>query len=252
MLADNKQRLKWYADKAGARLIASEKKQLEESLSKIYGFHLVLLGEPDLSQLVDASLIPHHILVNPMAREEIERISALAGEWDAIPIASDSVDLVVLTHTFEQAQNPHEILREAYRILIPEGQILITGLNPYSLWGIWYGIKRLFGQFSPEGKMLSCNRIKDWLQLLNFQIIESKMFHFRPPLKRQNLFDKLGFVEKMGHHCWPFWAGAYTLQAVKRVIPLTPIRMKWREVDKIWQPAEGVVKPTTNIQPENQ
>lgn len=252
MVADKKQTPKWFSDPSGARLIKTEHETLTALLAQVYGYHLVFIGEPELSHLAAGSLIAHHVLLNPQVETQTSTLSILPGELDAIPIKSDSVDCVILAHTLESAQNPHEILREAYRILIPEGQIILTGLNPYSLWGLWYGTKRFFHRFSPEGKLLSCNRMKDWLQLLNFQIIESKMFHFRPPLKNEKFFTKLGFIEKVGHYCWPFWAGGYALQAVKRVVPLVPIRKKWREVEKIWQPVEGVVKPTTNIQTENQ
>lgn len=251
MLADNKLHQNWYADKAGARLVETEREKLTYFLSRVYGYHLVFLGEPDLSHLVDSSLIPHHILINPAAKAAKENISCLPGELEALPLASDSVDLVVLAHTLEHAQNPHDILREAYRVLIPEGHIIITSINPYSLWGSWYAYKRLFGKFSKEGKLLGANRMKDWLQLLNFQIIECAMFHFRPPIARENIFEKLSFLEKMGEKGFPLCAGGYALQAIKRVIPFTPVRVRWRR-EPIWQPVEGIVKPTTNLQTENE
>ena len=41
-------------------------------------------------------------------------------------------------HVLERSADPHACLREVARVLIPEGQVLITGLNPLSFWGWQY------------------------------------------------------------------------------------------------------------------
>lgn len=252
MVADKKPLQNWHQGKVGARLIATEAEKLSKILATIYGYHLIFIGDQDLSALVEVSLISHQVLVNPEARSSKTKISCLAAEFEELPIASDSVDVVVLVHILESAFNPHEILREAHRILIPEGHIIITGLNPYSLWGIWHRYKKLIRSFSPPVKLLSMNRMKDWLQLLNFQIIQGEQFHFRPPIGRGSFYEKFRFFEKMGRTCWPFWGGAYVLQAIKRVIPLTPVKPRFRKVKEVWQPQEGIPKPTTHISSERQ
>ena len=52
-----------------------------------------------------------------------------------LPIATQSIDLVVLPHVLEFADEPHQILREVDRVLMPEGRLVIVGFNPWSLWG---------------------------------------------------------------------------------------------------------------------
>jgi ubiquinone/menaquinone biosynthesis C-methylase UbiE len=52
-----------------------------------------------------------------------------------LPFAANSIDLAVMPHVLESHDNPHQILREVERILIPDGQLVITGFNPLSLWG---------------------------------------------------------------------------------------------------------------------
>ena len=47
-----------------------------------------------------------------------------------LPLASQSMDLVVMPHVLEFSKDPHQILREAERVLMPEGQIIIAGFNP--------------------------------------------------------------------------------------------------------------------------
>ena len=40
---------------------------------------------------------------------------------DFLPIESNSIDLVLLPHILEFSANPHQILREVHRVLVPEG-----------------------------------------------------------------------------------------------------------------------------------
>ncbi|MBS0287535.1 MAG: class I SAM-dependent methyltransferase [Proteobacteria bacterium] len=244
MVSEKKSHHVWYQQGAGNRFATAEHDELTKILPTLYGYHLLFLGEPGLSDLVSSSLISHRVLINPHINKESSAMSNLPGALEALPILSDSVDVVVLSHTLEQAANPHEVLRESHRVLIPEGHLVITGFNPLSLWGAWYSSKKLVGSISRQGKMLSPNRVKDWLKLLNFQIIGGRMFYFRPPIVNEKLNQKLFFMEKCGQTCWPFFGGAYTLVAVKRVIPLTPVRAKWKP-EPIWKPAEGLPKPTT-------
>lgn len=237
----------WYQEGVGIRLIEAEKEELSNLLPKLYGYHLVSLGDPGLAFLAGSSLISHRIMVNPQAGTNSRNMSQLTGALEAIPIRSDSVDVVVLSHTLEQVANPHEVLRETHRILIAEGHVVITGFNPYSLWGAWHFHKRFTGKSPRQGKMLSINRVRDWLKLLNFQIVGGRMFYFRPPVYHYGVYQKLRFLEKWGENCWPFFGGAYTLIAVKRVIPLTPIRAKKKLEKLLWQPVEGLPKPTTTV-----
>lgn len=248
MVTENVDHHEWYQSSVGAKLIDAEKKELSELLPRLYGYHLAFLGDPGLAPLVESSLISHRVVVCPEARGQHPPFSCLRGEVEAIPMLSDSVDVVVLSHTLEHVANPHEVLRETHRVLIPEGHIVITGFNPISLWGMWHAYQKMSGQIPAPGRMLSLNRVKDWLTLLNFQILGAKMFYFRPPMSQAGLHSKMAFMERWGEKCWPFLGGAYTLLAVKRVVPLTPIRPRWRLERNLWQgAAEGLPKPTTTL-----
>ena len=65
---------------------------------------------------------------------------------DFLPIETNSIDLVLLPHILEFSSNPHQILREVQRVLMPEGHVIVCGFNPRSLWGV----RGLFGR-SIEG-----------------------------------------------------------------------------------------------------
>lgn len=247
MIVKNIEHQKWFQDEMGAKLISVEKHELIKSLSKMYGYHLAFLGEPELCSLIEESPISHRILLNAKCTTRSEEIEPIQGDWDAIPLCTDSIDVVVLAHALEHVADPHEVLRESHRVLIPEGHIIITGFNPYSLWGAWHTYLKWNGKVPSEGKMLTPNRIVDWLTLLNFQIIGSSLFSFRPPFGGQQLYERLAILEKWGEKAFPFLGGAYMLIAVKRVIPLTLMRTAKYKEKRLWEGVtEGFPKPTAS------
>lgn len=81
--------------------------------------------------------------------------------------------------------------------------------------------------------------------MLDFEIIATEQFYFRPPLRNERIMQKLMLVEQLGRYCWPFFGGIYMLLAKKRVIPLTPIKMQWRS--RRHMIASGVTEPSARI-----
>lgn len=246
MVSNNSLPLRWFQEEVGKELVKAEVRELEEILPTLYGYHLVFVGESEMTHSVDSSLITHQILVNEHKRAAIGKLSYLQASPEGLPLKTESVDVVVLSHTLEHTRHPHEVLREAHRVLIPEGHLVITGFNPVSMWGLWHAWKQFRGATPSGGKMLSQARVRDWLSLLNFQIVKGGGFYYRPPLVACSLNDNLECMERWGKKWWPFFAGAYTLVAVKRVVPVTPVRAKWRLEKRLWQaPAQAIPKPTT-------
>jgi SAM-dependent methyltransferase len=146
---------------------------------------------------------------------------------EQLPLASDTVDLVVLPHTLDFSLDPHLVLREAERILIPEGRVLIVGFNPISLWGLWRGALRWRGGVPWCGRFLSYRRIVDWLVLLGFDIEYSDVCAFAPPLDSDRWARRLDRAEGLGRRVWPMLAGVYVVRAVKRVSTIRPIKSGW-------------------------
>ena len=66
----------------------------------------------------------------------------MGAEWQLrtepaqLPIASQTIDLLLLPHVLEFSAHPHQILREAERVLMPEGQSDYQRLQSFSLWGL--------------------------------------------------------------------------------------------------------------------
>lgn len=226
----------WLNLKAGSYLNETEKAVLDEVLSGLYGYHLVQIGPPKFASMVSSTLISHRVLINPQGNSNWP-CSLIRGESENLALLHDSVDVVVLTHTLELASQPHQVLREAHRCLIPEGHIVITGINPFSLWGVWTLIKRLFSKQS-SNKLISPHRVKDWLKLLDFDVRKSEMFFYRPPLSSKTMMNRLTFLESVGKRFWPILGGAYVIVGVKKIVGITPIKPKFAKKKTAWSPQE--------------
>jgi len=168
------------------------------------------------------------------------RPAAIRSRTDSLAIASDSVDAVVLPHTLEYEPEPHEILREVGRILSAEGHLIVLGFRPLSSWGL----RHLFAKDGfPPGleRMIGEGRLRDWLKLLGFEIVDARRYLFTLPLG-SSAPSSHSFFERAGQHVWPLFAGGYLMKARKRVYTLTPVRPRWRLRPKV---VGGLIEPTT-------
>lgn len=235
----------WHSLPLGRRLLAEECAQLERALPDLFGYHLLQLGHPAGADLTGASRIMHRVVMEGEPGGVGRRYHAgLIGAAQALPIAADSVDVVILPHSLEVEDEPHQVLREAERVLIPEGHLMVLGFNPWSLWGLWRMALQRGGRPPWCGRFLSTVRLKDWLALLGFDTLGVRYYFFRPPLQSEAVMQKLNFLEHVGERYWPRFAGAYLLLAKKRVATLTPIKPRWSAQRLV---RAGVAEPTTRV-----
>ncbi len=204
----------------GQHLLGEEKDYLTHSLKAHYGKHALLIGTPSQATLLQSTDIPYQMLITPLNGVAVGS-RVIGSDLHDLPILAGSMDLVLLPHTHEFIDNPRQLFLEACRIVKPEGLIVICGFNPYSLWG---GLKP-----SASSRPVPPYKIKDWLSLADFVLEEKKTFCFRPPIKQYAWYDRLQWVERAAGFCFPFLGGAYLLLARAKAIPLTPIRMKWKQ-----------------------
>lgn len=222
----------WARQKPGAWFQAAEIVQLEHVLPTLFGYHLLQVGDFYPLNYLDSSRIPHAMLMDEWLAENTPQGCGgkcpLKGSPEALPIATDSLDVVVLPHTLEFTTNPHQVLREADRILIPEGHVVILGFNPWSLWMLWRLVLGWRGKPPWCGRFISQTRMRDWLQLLGFDITQARRYFFRPPLSSEGVMKRLGFLDRLGRRWWPVFGAGYILVARKRVVTMTPIRPRWQ------------------------
>ncbi|MBI2381137.1 MAG: class I SAM-dependent methyltransferase [Gammaproteobacteria bacterium] len=209
----------WSLLPSGRALREAAAAELSELLPGLFGYHLVSLGCFSNSLPTEASPVQHQLKLG------LEPGVDLLADPADLPLTSDSVDVVVLAQLLEFHDNPHRVLREATRILIPEGHLVVTGFNPLSPWGLW----RLWHSTDPRRgrRSLSPGRVKDWLNVLGFELVEERRCFFRPPLRGEAWQHRLMPLENWGRRWMPGLGGLYTLVARKKVSTLTPIRAAW-------------------------
>ncbi|MEK6550902.1 MAG: methyltransferase domain-containing protein [Pseudomonadota bacterium] len=217
----------WFDTPLGRSLQVHELHRLRSALPTLYGTLAVQLGRLGPLDLLEACVVPTRILVG----ETVDEAGAsLLARPDEIPLATGSVDLLLLPHTLDYCEDPHGVLREVNRVLSPEGHVIVLGFNPWS----WWGLRRLFTRRPRPvpwcGQFLPLTRIKDWLRLLDFDLAQGGMMFYRPPMRRESFMERLRFLDKAGDRWWPMSAAVYLLVARKRVAGMTPLRPAWKLV----------------------
>jgi len=228
----------WFDTPLGASVLALETHLLQDALTDVFGFELLQIGRwGTAAELSKSARTQHRRWIAPDASGP----GAIRAEFEALPIATASIEAILLPHTLEHAPNPHALLREVERILMGEGHVLICGFNPLGPWGLRHLLSR--GRFPPTStRLMSEGRTCDWLRLLGFEIVDARRYLFAPPWARRVRDRGNSWLEERGPGLMPPLAGAYLVKACKRVRTLTPIRPVWHR-----QPAVvgGIAEPTT-------
>jgi len=226
-------------------MLAWEQAQMDTAVVNAFGFHALQLGLPQLHAL-RANRIAHRWFASESVVKTESNV-ALVTDFAALPFPVNSLDLVVLPHTLEMAANPHGVLREVARVLVPEGRLVITGLNPVSLWGMRqrrahlyrrFGVERMF--LPDSGECIGYLRLRDWLGLLNLDIASEQFGCYRPAFLSQTLLQKFSWMDAAGERWWPILGSVYMFIAIKRVRGMTLHT-------PLWNPAVRLAIATASI-----
>lgn len=237
----------WLDTPAGSYVRAWEQARLDALTSDIFGFNALQVGLPQIDAL-RSNRMPNKWLSDTQmpnkARDGSRPPVVVVHDFAELPFASQSLDLVVLPHVLEFAAEPHQVLREVERVLIPEGQVIITGFNPASLWAARQTCGRLSGAhfLPPHVEFISMPRIKDWMKLLNLGVNRGYFGCYAPPFTREKWLDRFSFMEQAGERWWPYLGAIYMVQAIKRVKGMRLIGPAWNK--QMAQVPQGV--PATN------
>ena len=212
---------KWLNSPPGKYILDWEQECFNRIVSNLFGFHALQIGLPQLNTLSENRMPLQAVLINPHDTKPFKNdatwhvLEGLPGE---LPFANESIDLLVLPHILEFSADPHQVLREAERVLVPEGRLVISGFNPASLWGIKQFLSSLIGNpyLPPEGQLISLIRLKDWLKLLNFSLDRGHFGCYKPPLRSESGMTRMNYLEPMGNRWWPIFGAVFLVSAVKR------------------------------------
>jgi SAM-dependent methyltransferase len=211
----------WFSTPQGSYVLDWEIAQFDSAVDDVFGFRAVQIGLPEVDFLRQNRIQFRFSLA-------LEPGAALAADPLQLPLASQSVDLLALPHVLEFHEHPHDVLREAERVLMPEGQVVISGFNTASLW-------RARQLFTPrhagspwDARFIGLLRLRDWLRVLGFELNGGAFGCYAPPFRQRLWLDRFAFMEKAGARWWPVAGGVYIIRAVKRVAGMRLVTPAWR------------------------
>jgi len=211
----------WFTSPLGRYVLERELEYVDAAVSDVFGFNAMQLGSPE-HDFLRTSRIPLRCKVATQGAVD------LRADFRDLPVASHSVDLLVLPHVLEFSPDPHQVLREVQRVLMPEGHAIIVCFNPDSLWGLRRLFSKADGQYPWHGKFIHLSRLKDWLSLLELEIVAGRTGCYLPPCAQEKWIERCRFMEKAGDRWWPVGGGVYFLHVVKRVRGMRIIMPRWR------------------------
>ena len=257
----------WTESALGHYLLEWEQQRCDEAVADIFGYHALQLGLPQLQGL-RSNRMPHRWLAlqageavadaqagkastvaqaGPQGEsaQTLDVPAALLADATALPFSESSLDLLLMPHTLGSSADPHAALREAARVLVPEGRLVISGLNPASLLGLQRGVERSAAYLPDLSLGVGYWRLRDWLRLLSFEIEAVQFGCYRPATRSAQWLDRFAFMDRLGHRCWPVLGGVYCVVAVKRVQGMRMVTPSWRGRNA----ASGMQVPVANKQP---
>ncbi len=211
----------WFTTAQGGYVLAREQGYFDRTVTDIFGYNALQLGLPE-HDFLRGNRIPLRFSGGNLPGNAVRLMCT------ELPFDSDCMDLVVMPHVLEFAEYPHQILREAERVLRPEGSLVISGFNPRSLWGLHRSLGRRDG-YPWQGQFIALHRLKDWLALLGFEVVGCRYAAYAPPFHSAKWLERFSFVEAAGERWWPVSGGMYFVHAIKRVHGMRLIKPKWNE-----------------------
>ena len=223
----------WFESPMGQQLLADQQGILDSELSNLFGYHLMQLSINRNAHLFDASRI-WNCFAAGVGEPDTSKQVGVFSDFDELPFENESIDVTILHHVLEFSDNPHQVLREASRVTIARGYIIIFGFNPFSLMGL----TKPFAQLASPGAIwrrssLRKSRISDWLQFLDCNTL--RVYHgcYNPPLQNRRVLDHFGRLNRCLQKWHMPFGNYYCLVARKDHACLTPIRPDWSKESKL-------------------
>jgi SAM-dependent methyltransferase len=223
------EQIDWLQTPTGQYLLEWERARFDAALTDVFGYHALQIGLLGINALA-ANRMSHRWLALTAGCPQGALAPTLVVDSTALPFAEASLDLVVLPHTLELSGDPHATLREVQRVLVHEGRIAITGINPVSLWGLGRRRRSGLGQFflSDAGTFIGHRRLRDWLRLLEFELESISFGCYRPAMRGERAQARFGWMERVGARWWPIFGAAYFIVAVKRARGARLLGQAWK------------------------
>lgn len=211
----------WLQSEPGKAFLEYEHQQMQVMLKLVSGPVGVRLGDKLEHLLLENFDFPYSYVVGRSKTTNVE----LLADYEFLPFDASSINTIIVPHILERSVLPHQVLREVHRVLAPESYAVISCFNPYSFFGLQACLKFNAPKLR---KLYSLRRLKDWLELLQFDIVGSSIFQYPPLFTSEKLTRSVSFMEAAGNRWMPMMGAAYILVAKKRDYAFTPLSKQRR------------------------
>lgn len=130
------------------------------------------------------------------------------GYW---PLPDASLDRVLIVHGLEETSNPRRLMREVWRVLSPEGKVVIVAAHRRGLWSSF--------DMSPfaAGRPYSNRQLRELLQEATFNVVQHTGALFFPPVNSPFLLRAARYWERAGGRVWSGLSGVLMVEASKNL-----------------------------------
>lgn len=221
----------WQELPNGEIILSAIDEILQPWWQKFFGYHLLKIGALSHEISCEASPIKHQAscCYSPsISGTQGDYNTDIVGELDDLPLLEHSVDVCLLSHALEFSLDPHHVIRETNRVLIPNGYLIITGFNPISLAGLNRAIPYRRKRIPWNEHFFSPMRVKDWLHLMGFEILSDERCLHSSLAGKVSEHVVANYWRKFASNYFTSLGSIYVIIAKKRVLPLTPIKPKWQ------------------------
>jgi SAM-dependent methyltransferase len=141
-------------------------------------------------------------------------LTALTDEA-RLPLMDAVFDRVLLVHSIEEAAAPHALLRQIWRVMAPEGRLVVIAANRWSLWA--QSGATPFGHGRPFSRTQLAMLLSDSM----FEPVASSRALYAPPTTWTPFVRAADAFERVGELVWPAQGGLVLMEAVKRLYAAT-------------------------------
>jgi len=157
-----------------------------------------------------------------------------------LPFMPGAFDRVLVMHGLEEAANMPALLSELWRVMAPEGRIVIVAANRAGLWA--RSDKTPFG----AGRPFSGTQLSRALTAAGFETLARAGALYCPPYNRLCGTRSAAVFERFGETVWPGFSGLVLVEAIKRHYVGTDSREKKRILRPNFTGALGASRINTN------
>jgi len=215
----------------GRQVLTLETAAITPFIRRLHGDVVLWAGSHVPSaDMLQRCMVRHSLFLQPRPELGPSTMASLAGQLEALPFKSNSLDGVVLHHALEETSDQRVALREVTRVVVPGGRLIICGFNPLSV----LGVRRLYARVARDGlsdhHFVNPLRMFDWLPLLGFELDVAPLYcgYLLPFRKLMERFD-LPMLERREHALYPKpmlpFGSVLVVSAIKQAVSS---RRQWR------------------------